>query len=409
MRLVRRGGAIVSALLVAASIAASWAAAGTTPAPASVSAAMPASPGASPGLAPSVVSDAGPPGISAYFVLPAATVAANERQLTSMDADAITFGYRLKRASTSDFPLEVQRLIGSRTPFSYTGGGDWAPAALRPADRTVRICWVTWTVMDTGKGTVVVSSNADDRLSALTAAGNLLGAKTFVGLPAPSAGSQDGVAYLPDTSYLPTLAAFTQRFVADARAEGADGFYQHVEMPVTDSTTWAPVRALYTAQNAAVDAVAPGSPVIVSPYLESREGKAHFTPAQAGRGAAMIRATAHGTRLVIAPQDGLGTGTTRLAADGTRGYVAPLEQYLAAMRSAVGADLWTNLELMRPGANGGREVTTQARVREQLSAEAPYVSGAIAFIWDDRTRGIGAVRVLDGLGGLTRGFGTTGR
>jgi len=29
-----------------------------------------------------------------------------------MDADAITCGYRLQRASRGDFPVEVQRLIG---------------------------------------------------------------------------------------------------------------------------------------------------------------------------------------------------------------------------------------------------------------------------------------------------------
>jgi len=254
----------------------------------------------------------------------------------------------------------------------------------------------------------------DDRQQALVRAGNAVGARTILGLPAPRAGSPDGVAYLPDTSYLPALAAFTQRFVLDARAEGADGFYQHVEMPVTDTRTWQPVRQLYGSQNAAVGRAWPGALVVVSPYLESRSDKAFVTPQQAARGAAMLAATANGTRLVLAPQDGLGTGTTALAADvlGAVGHVAPLESYLRAMRAAVGSVLWVNVELMRPSPDGApraREATTRGRVLQQLAAEQPYVSGAIAFMWDDRTRGIGAVRVVDGVTGLTHGFGTTGR
>ncbi|HET7399732.1 MAG TPA: hypothetical protein VFJ94_14540, partial [Intrasporangium sp.] len=312
-----------------------------------------------------------PQGISAYFVMPAATPCANASLLLSMQADAITFGYRVLPASPSTYPAAVRQLVGSRTAYDYTGGGDWAPAALRPTDHTTTVAGVTWTVMDTGGGTVVVSRSGDDRLKALNTAGNRLGAKTIVGLPAPRAGSQDRVTYLPDTSYLPTLAQFTKRFVADAAAEGADGFYQHVEMPVTDTATWAPVRSLYAVQHAAVNATTPGALVVVSPYLESRTGRAGFTPAQAGRGARLILDTASGTRLLIAPQDGLGVGTAALRGDGAAGRVAPLEDYLRAMRDAVGVHLWSNVELMRPGGGDSRVPTTEARVSQQLSAESP--------------------------------------
>ncbi|WP_345508930.1 hypothetical protein [Terrabacter aeriphilus] len=403
-----RRAAVLSALLMAAcAVAASWTASATHAAPA------PARPTVATASGTGTATERTGLGISAFFVLPAPTVAANERQLREMGADAITFGHRVEPAARSSFPSEVQRLIGSRTPYAYAGGLSWRPSALRPGDEQVRICWVTWTVTDTGRGTVVVSSDADDRQGALVRAGNALGAKTILGLPAPRAGSQDGVAYLPDTSYLPTLAAFTQRFVVEARAEGADGFYQHVEMPVTDTRTWNPVRQLYASQNAAVSRAWPRALVVLSPYLEARRDKAFVTPEQAARGATMLAATASGTRLVLAPQDGLGTGTTALASDSSTaaGHVAPLESYLRAMRAAVGTRLWVNVELMRPtpgGAPGAREATTRSRVLEQLAAEQPHVSGAIAFIWDDRTRDIGAVQVVDGMAGLSDGFGTTG-
>jgi hypothetical protein len=267
---------------------------------------------------------------------------------------------------------------------------------------------VLWTVMDTRGGTVVVSSSGRDRLKTLNAAGNLVGAKTIVGLPAPRAGSQTGVPYLPDTSYVATVAEFTKRFVADARAEGADGFYHHVEMPVTDTATWTPVRKLYATQNAAVSSVVPRALVIISPYVESRRGKASFSPAQAARGARMLLATAKGTRLIIAPQDGLGVGSTALSVDRATGRVAPLERYLAAMRGAIGSRLWTNVELMRPGPNGTRRPTTRSRVSQQLWTESHFANGTIAFIWDDPTRRIGATRVVGGVAGFTNGFGRTG-
>jgi hypothetical protein len=341
-------------------------------------------------------------------VLPSATVAGNTALLQRMQADAITFGYRVLPASKTAFPKSVQRYIGGRRAFSYAGGGDWARAALRSADRQVRVNGVLWTVMDTGGGSVVVSRSGRDHLKALNHAGNRLGAKTIVGLPAPKAGSQSGVKYLPDTSYLATLAEFTKRFVKDARAEGADGFYQPVEMPVTDTATWAPVRRLYATQNAVVHSVAPRSLVIVSPYLESRRTKASFTPAQAARGARMLLATARGTRLIIAPQDGLGVGSTALSTDRATGRVAPLERYLKAMRGAIGSHLWTNVELMRPGPNGTRKPTTRSRVSQQLWTEAHFVSGSIAFIWNDPARGIGATRVHGGIAGFSSGFGHTG-
>ena len=348
--------------------------------------------------------------ISAYFLTGVpSTTADNVKLLQSMRTDAITFGFRVLPASKSTFPAPVRSLIGKRRAFMYSGGGDWNKAALRSSDRRVTVNGVLWTVMDTRGGTVVVSKAGGDRFKALNAAGNTVGADTIIGLPAPKAGSANGVAYLPDTSYLPTMAEFTKRFVIDARAEGADGFYQHVEMPVTDSPFWSSVRNLYAVQNKAVNAASPRATVIISPFLESRRAKAEFTPAQAARGARMLLGTANGTRLIIAPQDGLGVGSTALSADKASGRVAPLESYLAAMRKAIGSHLWNNIEVMKPGPNGTRKVTTRTRVSQQLWTEARYSSGTIAFIWDDSSRGIGAKRVPGGVTGWSKGFGTTVR
>lgn len=348
--------------------------------------------------------------ISAFFIFAQRTVSENKSLLLSMHADAITFGSRLVPARKKELPEAVQPLVGDRKAFQYTGGGKWDPSALAPMDRQVSIDGDVWTVMYTASNSAVISNDKEDRGRALNFAGDELGAKTIVGLPAPRMRTNGDSAYLPDTTYLSTLTDFTQRFAIDAIAEGADGFYQSVEMPLTDTPAWRPTRELYSAQNRALAQVLKGALVLVSPYIASERDASHATPQQAARGASIVLETANGTRLLIAPQDGLGTGSAALLRDASRSHIAPLESYLYLIRQAIGNHLWINVELMRPGSGvSSREATTLQRVHKQLAAEMPFVTGAIAFIWDDRIRRIGAVQILDGAQGLGRGFGTTGR
>lgn len=342
--------------------------------------------------------------ISAYFVTAKPTVPQNTTLLRTMKADAITFGYRVKPAPKSTFPTAVQKVIGSKRTYLYTGGGTWNPKSLKSTDRTIKVGTVTWTVMNFGTN-AVISSNKQDSAKALTEAGNKVGARTIIGVPAPQ--MRADTPWLPDMTYSGVLTEFTKRFAIDALAEGADGFYQHVEMPMTNTAYWAPVRNLYSSSNAALASVKKGVFVIESPYLESRRAKAEFTPKQAASGAKMLLATAKGTNLVIAPQDGLGAGTTALSADRRTGFVAPTESYLKAARSAVGSKLWVNIEMMKPKGTA-RTVTTRSRVSQQLWTESLYVTKSIGFMWDDSSRRIGAAYVA-GLskGELSAGFGTT--
>lgn len=346
------------------------------------------------------------PEISAYFAMPKGTVAENEKLLRTMQADAITFGSRLKPVSTASLPKAVRNIVGHRRAYLHGAPVNWLPGARVSTDRTVTVAGARYTVLAGPGNTAIVTRGGRDKVAALIRAGNRVHARTIIGLPAPAAGAVNGPAWMPNTSYLPVLAAFTQRFARNAHLLGADGFYQHVEMPVTNTRVWAPVRTLYAKQNAAVNRAAPGALVVISPYLESRRAKASFTPAQAAAGVRMLLRTASGTRLVIAPQDGLGVGSTRLAGDPhARKFVAPLQSYLKAMRAAAGNHLWMNAELMRPAANGNRRPTTKARVSQQLWTHAHYAPKTIAFIWDDPSRGIGAVRVPGGVTTWSAGLG----
>lgn len=346
-------------------------------------------------------------GISAYFVLPARTVAANTDLLRAMGADAITFGSRLRPARAGQLPPQVTALVGTRRAYFYSAPVQWARAARHSSDRTVRVAGVTYTLIQAPNHSVVITRSGADAVAALIKAGNRLHARTIIGLPAPAAGAPGGPAWMPNTTYLPVLTSFTGRFVRNAHLLGADGYYQHVEMPATNTPVWKPVRTLYKRQNAAVNKVAPGALMLLSPYLESRRSKASFTPAQAAAGVRMLLAGASGTRLVIAPQDGLGVGSTRLSQDGRRNLVrAPLQSYLSAMRAVAGERLWVNAELMRPAPNGGRLPTTRHRVSQQLWTHAHYGTRTIAFMWDDPTRGLGATRVPGGVTHWSTGFGT---
>lgn len=360
-------------------------------------------------LAPAAsASAAGPRSISAYFVYPKATMAENAQMLRAMRADAITFGPRLLPATGADLPAPVQRALKGRRAYVYGAPVNWGRAARHSSDGTVRAQGRTFTIIRGPGNTAFVTRSGTSPVEKLIDAGNRVGAHTIVGLPSPKAGNTAGVAWMPDTSYLSALSAFTQRYVRHSRALGADGYYQHVESPVTDSAYWAPVRELYRRQNVAVNRADPGARVLLSPFLESRPHKAYVTPAQAGRGIKLLLATRSGTDLVIAPQDGLGTGTTALWADKSK-RVASLETYLRSMRKAGGSRLWVNIELMRPDGYQ-RKASTRSRVSQQLWTVAPYGSRTIAFMWEDPSRKIGARYVKGGsIASFSRGFATTGQ
>lgn len=343
--------------------------------------------------------------INAYYVSASSSVETNKKLLRSTHADAITFGYTIAPVKSFDgIPSAVLKKVAGKRAYYYKGSQEWSASSHQRGDYSVKIGKVRWDVLIAPNNSVVITSNRyGDSLKALSSAGNSMGAKTIIGLPIPQKKARE--AWLPDTSYLPVVQSFTSRFVRDALAEGADGFYQSTEMPVTNTSYWNSVRTLYTVQNKAVASVRKHSLVIISPFLEARVKKAHFTPAQAASGARMLMRTAQGTNLKIAPQDGLGTGTTALAVDHRSGYIATTEAYFKAMRKAIGPALWVNIENMSPvGTN--RKSSTAARVNQQLAASRPYVSGTISYVWDDSTRYIG-MKYIKGGNVFAAGFGHT--
>lgn len=355
---------------------------------------------------PSTAHAANPTKVSAYFVSAKSNDVANKALLNTMKADAITFGDRIVPVSKTSLPSQLSGYLGTRKVYLFKGGINWNPKALSTADRKVVINGATYVVMYPDARSAVVSSNANgDATGSMIRSGNALGAKTIIGLPRPQ--NNPNLTYKPDLTYRGVLTNFTARFTKDAYLDGADGFYLTTEMPVTDTAFWNDVRDMYRVQNRAVASVKPGATVLISPFFESRLSKgSRFTPAQAGRGAKMLLDTASGTRVIIAPQDGLGVGSTALRVDRRTGFIAPTESYLAAMKSTVGSHLWANIELMKPNGTS-RLATTRSRVSQQLYSESPYVAGSIAFMWDDPTRKIGAVYVSGGMSGMTNGFGRT--
>ena len=130
-----------------------------------------------------------------------------------------------------------------------------------------------------GKYDVVVvgggSSSAVDPSRSLADAATKLGMKFYAGMPAPA--KRADLPYLPDVSYQGTLALFTERFLSYQAAAndvpGLAGFYHHTEMPLTDSSTFDSVLALYTSQNRAIHRIFPARQAIVSPYIDARVAK----------------------------------------------------------------------------------------------------------------------------------------
>lgn len=327
-----------------------------------------------------------------HFVYPRASVSANETLFNTMKADAITFGGKLAKVSLGSFPAPVQnelRKYRFNRFFTYSKGVSWDYT--RYYVSTVVVNGVHWDLIPMhNTDAVVVTTNAKDYDSLLIDASKRAGARAIIGLPVHPKGRQVGsqwVSYLPSAYDWDVLEHFTYRIVDEYSRRGAHGFYHTLEMPMTDTAFWAPVRDHYTLQNRMIQLLRPGMVSLISPYFESRYAKAEFTPQQAANGARQLLGTAAGTNILIAPQDGLGAGTTALASDGWAGRVAPLENYLAAIQPVLGHRLYVNAEGMRPGGGTAdtRTPTDLNRIKQQLAVASRYSRGSIGYMWDGKT------------------------
>lgn len=311
----------------------------------------------------------------ANFVMPESTLAGNKALLQSMNCDAITFGPKLSQVSKSSLPSAVNKLCGSKrvflykAPFFYTAG------------KKVIVGGTTWCVLVYSNGETVVWNHAGkaDKYQLLVQAGNQLGYKVALGLPAPDRVSPSS-AYV-NASYLPTLSSFTKMWVRVMLSTGAEGFYHHTEMPLSDSFVWNSTISLYKAQNSAITSVKKGVPVIIAPYCESRLSKAYKTPSQSKSGLRKVLGTASGVDLFVAPQDGLGTGCQGFTKSGRAGSIY---DYLAAWKEVAGSRLLVTSEIMAPQGSS-RVPTNLSRVSSQLSLESRYTRGSIGFMWNNGT------------------------
>ncbi|MFI6323026.1 DUF4434 domain-containing protein [Nonomuraea sp. NPDC050556] len=261
------------------------------------------------------------------------------------------------------------------------------------------------------KGTydLVVVRVADDGLGHLVREAAAYGMRVYAGLPAAP---QD-----PAKPWIPDLAgplnALTGQVLKDwrMRATGLAGVYQSFEMALKRRPANDPVLALYKAQHAVVAATAPGTTILVSPYLDARRGNG-FPPGLVARGMAQLAAVGGGAPMIVAVQDGRGTGKAAVytpeEADApvdpglvpvvgqvtnSQGYYAPTRDYFVAAARHVppGVQLWMNLEVFEPSPEAGpcprkdgpqRGRTTKARVDRQLAAAADQVVKVVSYAWD---------------------------
>ncbi|MFI2565638.1 hypothetical protein [Paenarthrobacter sp. NPDC018779] len=380
--------------------------------------------------------------ISGYFVSSSATDAKNLQKLQEIKAaggdTVITFGTSVVPIAPDLLPEDCKingencaTVAGSGIKinryFTYSDGGQWGKAALKcPRDRYVENQGKSYTIMvfpsnDTGctakDGTydIIVAGgsplSATDRTVSLASAATKLGLKFYAGMPAPA--KRTDFEYLPDTSFLNTFTAFTDRFLRyQAQANNADGltgFYHHLEMPVTDNPFFEPVLSLYKMQNQAIHRILPGRSAIVSPYIEARKDSANITPENARNGIRKIAQTSGGLHLSIAIQDGMGTGkgaaysaaeagsrvdefAASIVGNGTWAgkYVAPNRDYFRAAAQGIvgtGADLWANMEGMAPATKDNpcnkslRGQTTADRIGRQLQ-QLGSAQKIISYMWD---------------------------
>ena len=392
---------------------------------------------------PSPKATAAPYPISGYFISASARDATNYKKLADIKAfggdTVITFGTSLEPATLESLPSDcaingkpcARVAAGSFSVdryFTFLDGSNWGNSALQcPNDRKVTNNGQSYSVIvlpqqgqgctsSNGKYDVVVaggsSSSAVDPSHSLAVAATKLGMRFYAGMPSPA--KRADLPYLPDVSYLGTLALFTKRFLsyqssANNNVPGLAGFYHHTEMPLTDSSTFDSVLALYASQNRAIHRALPTRQAIVSPYIDARVDKGGISLDKARKGIRNIAETSEGLILNIAIQDGMGTGkgaafngseanstvdpfAASIVGKGTwsNKYVAPNKDYFSAAAAGIsGTDavLWANLEGMAPAtasnscADSLRGQTTKTRLDRQLQQMA-NAKKVISFMWD---------------------------
>jgi hypothetical protein len=394
--------------------------------------------------------------LSGFFIYSSKTHQTNVDKLEAMKAvggdTVITFGSILKPA-TLNASKQVLKTDGTVDPaytncqisgvpcltsitagytinrvFTFSNLSHWGGGSLKCAkDKKVDFNGSTYTILlipnlengcysaDNTYDVVAIdggkTADADPVVSVANAATSL-GMKFYAGMPAPI--KRTDYAWLPDMSYSATLGKFTERFMmfqsANNNVAGLAGFYHTTEMPLVDSAAWTSVTDLYRIQNAAIEKYLPTREAVISPYLDARFSNT-YTPASATNAVKNIAATASGTKLYIAPQDGMGTGkggaymgneatlnvdpfAASIVGPGTWGekYQAPTSEYYKAAAAGItgtGATLWANIEGMAPevatntcGSDSLRGQTTKTRLDRQIQQTGLSVKKNISFMWD---------------------------
>lgn len=256
---------------------------------------------------------------------------------------------------------------------------------------------------------LVVVRVVDDGLGHLLREAAAYGMRVYAGLP--TAPQDPAKPWTPDLTS--PLDALTRQVMNDYRQRdvGLAGVYQSFEMALKRRPLRDPVLALYRAQHAAVAAAAPGTTILISPYLDARRGNG-FPPSLVAEGLAQLAATRAGLPLAVAVQDGRGTGKAAVygphEADAPVGphlepavgplthrqaYHAPTRDYFlaAARHLPKGLQLWMNLEVFEPSPQSGpcprreqpqRGSATKDRLDRQLTAAAGQVAKVVAYAWN---------------------------
>lgn len=309
-----------------------------------------------------------------------------EALLDRMNTDAVTFGGRIVPTEIDDYPDPVAEAIADRQAYDYTVQMHWRGIDLGDADTVVQAEDTEYGIIDAGDNSVVVtqSDHDADPFHSLTRVASERDTKALIGLPVPQMRTS-GETWLPDHSYADVVDGFAEKFVQAYHERGADGFYLAMEMPLTDAAHWDPVTDYYGRQTKIINQIAEGATVLISPYLEGREDRETITPDTAAQGYAKLLGIAHGTHVLVSPQDGVGADTTALAADESDEHRFTVEEYFEALQAVDAERLYATVEAMRPGDGTAenRSETSRERVEAQLDATDPCVQGAIGFQWSE--------------------------
>jgi hypothetical protein len=320
----------------------------------------------------------------AGFMSPQADDAETAALLDQMRTDAITFGGRIVPTDANEYPEKVARAIGDRAPYKYTVTMNWQGIELPESDKLITEGNTEYGLIAAGDNAVVLTESSDgaDVFHSLTRVSAERDNNAYIGLPVPRM-RPSGETWLPDNSYADVLDGFAEKFVTAYHQRGADGFYLAMEMPLTDAAHWDPVTDYYDRQTGIINGVAPGTTVVISPYLEGREDRNTISPETAAAGYQKLLDFHNGTHILVSPQDGVGVGTTALEADESETHTVTVEEYFTALQEVNAEQLYVTIEAMQPGGGSPdtREPTTRERVEEQLDATDPFVQGAIGFQW----------------------------